>query len=307
VTPEGEWPAESVVRKLAFIAGILCLLLLPAAAQAQSFKLTGMVHDAYALHAQQRYEEALPVAREAYVLAGRELGPNHPFAARCGHLLGDIILALKNYARAEAHYLHALEVALKAYGGPNDLAALSLSKLAEVSVAKGDFATATQYTRQIFDYYETHYGSDDRRLVELRRRLDWLLVRQDLGAEAAEKRAAEPPQAEQPAAPQTEQPAAQQTERPGAQRHPRARTSPPPRGMGPSHQEKPLLYWRNAEGAGQPTEWWKPDRTAYVPPFPVNAFIIFFAALFLLAAALLTSAARTRSAATPNAKLRDLS
>ena len=86
------------------------LWLLPGQAFAMSPELDGVYQEFRELHAQGRYQDALPVARKALSLAERDYGSDHPNTATFVSNLATVKQGLEKYAEAESLIKRALAI-----------------------------------------------------------------------------------------------------------------------------------------------------------------------------------------------------
>jgi tetratricopeptide (TPR) repeat protein len=89
-----------------------------------------------------RYGEAAPLAARAVVMREQALGAEHPLLAESANLLGMILLAKGDHARAEVMFTGALAIFEHAGGPQHPTVAMTLNNLGLLYSNKGDYARA---------------------------------------------------------------------------------------------------------------------------------------------------------------------
>jgi tetratricopeptide (TPR) repeat protein/CHAT domain-containing protein len=117
-----------------------------------------LMQQAGRLYQEGRYEQALPVAREACDLARRRAGAQHPlFAASLNNLAG-LYRAMGEHAAALPLARQALEATRAALGEAHPNFAISLDNLALLYQAMGDHAAALPLARQALEVRRAALG-----------------------------------------------------------------------------------------------------------------------------------------------------
>ena len=142
------------------LAGLLCLILLPASGLAQSDPLREAFDQYMALYEQGRYGEAQPFARKAVELGSKEFGPDNPTTAVYINDLAELYRAQGEYVEAEPLFKRALAIREKARGPDHPDVATSLNNLAELYRAQGKYAEAEPLFKRSLAIWEKALGAD---------------------------------------------------------------------------------------------------------------------------------------------------
>ncbi|WP_170191071.1 CHAT domain-containing tetratricopeptide repeat protein, partial [Geitlerinema sp. P-1104] len=110
-------------------------------------------HQAMQLHQQGRYNEALPLARQALDICETALGPTHLYVAASLNNLAALYLDLGNYSEAELLYLRSLDIREITLGPTHLHVAQSLNNLAELHRDQGNYWTAEPLLYRSFEIY----------------------------------------------------------------------------------------------------------------------------------------------------------
>jgi CHAT domain-containing protein/Tfp pilus assembly protein PilF len=105
-----------------------------------------------------RYEEAIPLARQALELREKALGPDHPDVAQALNNLAALLHEKGDYEGAEPLCRRALAIREKALGPDHPDVALSLNNLAGVLREKGDYGGAELLDRRALAIREKVLG-----------------------------------------------------------------------------------------------------------------------------------------------------
>ncbi len=116
----------------------------PAGLYAQSEALMGAYRQGQTLYEAGRYEQAIPLWREALELGEREFGPDHPTTATLLNNLAGLYRAQGRYEAAEPLYKRSLAVLEKALGPDHPNVAQSLENDAALLRVTGRSAEATK-------------------------------------------------------------------------------------------------------------------------------------------------------------------
>ncbi len=147
-------------KKTWLLVGLLCLALWPGATYGQSSELRDTFNRYSELHAQGRYEEALPFAEKAVKLGEYEFGFDHPNTANLLNNLARIYYNQGRYVEAEPLYQRALTIREKALGPGHPHVATSLNNLAELYRAQGRYAEAEPLHKRALAVREKALGAE---------------------------------------------------------------------------------------------------------------------------------------------------
>jgi CHAT domain-containing protein/Tfp pilus assembly protein PilF len=100
------------------------------------------------LHHQGRYEEALPLAREALDIRENKLGPDHPGVAYALNNLALLHEALGDYQAAQPLYQRALDIYRQTYGPEHKYVATALNNLAALYYFLGNYRQAEEFYKE---------------------------------------------------------------------------------------------------------------------------------------------------------------
>ena len=125
-----------------FLAGLLCMALWPAAAQAQSPELADAYNRYSELRAEGRYQDALPFAKEALRLGEPVFGSDHRNTATLLNNIAALYDDLGRYADAEPLYERSLAIFERALGPEHPDVATGLNNVARLYHAQGRYAEA---------------------------------------------------------------------------------------------------------------------------------------------------------------------
>ena len=107
------------------------------------------------LYNQQKYDEALPLAKTALEIRERVLGSDGREVAVALLNLAELYRAKRKYAEALAMYQRVLPIYEKAFGPMNDRTAIIVDSLAFLSYEKGDYDNAERFYRQALSMRES--------------------------------------------------------------------------------------------------------------------------------------------------------
>jgi TonB family protein len=95
-----------------------------------------------ALFNEEKYGEALPLAKRALEIQERVLGSKHELVATSLTNIAEIYIAQKNYGEAESLYKRALSILENKWGAESDKLVTPLQRLALIGFAHGNFGEA---------------------------------------------------------------------------------------------------------------------------------------------------------------------
>jgi tetratricopeptide (TPR) repeat protein len=142
----------------AFLAALLYLLepgaLLSADREADLAKLSSLNAKVIELYQAGKFNEAIPIAREALELTEKLRGPDDPATAEVLKNLALLYYSTGDYAKAEPLYQRALKIHEKALGPDHADIASDLNNLAELYRAAGDYAKAEPLYQRALKIHE---------------------------------------------------------------------------------------------------------------------------------------------------------
>jgi tetratricopeptide (TPR) repeat protein len=107
-----------------------------------------------------KYQEAIPIARQALAIREKTLGPEHPETAQGLNNLARLYEAIGDQAKAEPLYRRTLAIREKALGPEHPDTAISLNNLAGLYEAMGDHARAEPLHRRALAIREKVLGPE---------------------------------------------------------------------------------------------------------------------------------------------------
>lgn len=126
----------------------------PQSVSAQGSDWEATMKQAYDLLMASKWNDGIPVARKAVVLARERLGPAHPSVADSLHLLGVLHDWNEQDDKAESCYEQALAIREKALDENHPLLLASLASLARLYKSKREFEFAEPLLRRIVEINE---------------------------------------------------------------------------------------------------------------------------------------------------------
>lgn len=120
------------MKPIAIVASLLWLIAWPGITYAQSADLQYAYDRIGELHAQGRYQEAIPFAEEALRLGELEFGPEHLATATNLNNLASLYKKQGRYAEAEPLYRRSLVIVEKAFGPDHPNFATTLENYADL-------------------------------------------------------------------------------------------------------------------------------------------------------------------------------
>jgi CHAT domain-containing protein/Flp pilus assembly protein TadD len=107
-----------------------------------------------------KYDDALPVAEQAFEIAEKELGPNHPYVGYLLNVLGNLHLQKGALAKAQSLYQRALEINQKARGPEHPETVRSMRGLGATYGSLNEFQKGEELLQQALKLTEKTFGSD---------------------------------------------------------------------------------------------------------------------------------------------------
>jgi MYXO-CTERM domain-containing protein len=111
------------------------------------------------LYGEGRYEEATLVAKQAVLLAEKELGDHHPLVAASLYNLAGVLTSQGRYGEAEPLYVRAMGIAEKALGDQHPDVARNLNSLATLYVVQGRYGEAEPLLTRVLGIREKALGN----------------------------------------------------------------------------------------------------------------------------------------------------
>jgi tetratricopeptide (TPR) repeat protein len=130
------------------------------AAQAQEKLWKELTSKVGMLYQQGRYSEATKVAEEAFNVAKKTFGPEHPYVAVSLNNLASLYEDQNRYAEAEPLYKRSLKMREKAFGKNHPSVATALNNLALVYQAQGRYSEAEPLYNRSLKIYEKALGPE---------------------------------------------------------------------------------------------------------------------------------------------------
>jgi CHAT domain-containing protein len=107
-----------------------------------------------------KFNEAIPIVREALELAEKTLGPDHLETAGVLNSLAELYRLTGDYAKAEPLYQRALNICENVHGPDHPTTAVYLTNLAELYRGIADYSKAGPLFRRAIEIYEKALGAD---------------------------------------------------------------------------------------------------------------------------------------------------
>ena len=108
-----------------------------------------------------KYQDAIPLAKQALAYSERVLGPDHPDTATALNNLAEVHREMGDYAKAEPLWQRALNVREKVLGVEDPLTALSLNNLATLYLDTGEYAKAELLYERALRINEKVFGPEN--------------------------------------------------------------------------------------------------------------------------------------------------
>jgi TonB family protein len=114
---------------------------------AKAHRLNGLV---VKLYSEGKYDEALPLAKQALEITEKAVGPSHQLVCNALTNIAELYIAKKEYGEAEGAYRRSLRIQEKILGPQDPQLSPILKKLAFLHFRKGDYdETETLYRRAL--------------------------------------------------------------------------------------------------------------------------------------------------------------
>ncbi len=158
----------------------------PAATSPELSEANRLSGEAARLHLQKKYDEALPLAKQALELREKALGPDHELVATSLYNLAGIYVAKVRYADAEPLYKRALKILEKAFGVDSKNLTDTLEQVGLMRFAQGNTGDAQKLYLRSLAIKEKTFGPEHLEIARTLSSLGRLFERVDKPANAAE-------------------------------------------------------------------------------------------------------------------------
>lgn len=112
------------------------------------------------LYGEGKYDEALPLARQALEIREKTLGPTHLSVAAALANLAELYIAKHKHSEAETHYQRVLGIYEKSLGANNVKTATVVDSLALLQYLKGNFSKAEALYQRGLSLREAAFGQE---------------------------------------------------------------------------------------------------------------------------------------------------
>lgn len=129
-----------------------------AAQQAEQQRYNQLNRELGELYNQGRYEEAIPLAKEALSIVEKALGRRDPNTAKSMHILATLYRAAGEYGKAEPLYRESLSIREEKLGPEHQETAASLNDLALLYKTLGDYVRSEPLYQKALALYEKGFG-----------------------------------------------------------------------------------------------------------------------------------------------------
>ena len=116
--------------------------------------------------AQGRFDEAVPLLRDALTERQQTAGAEHPSVADAWHALGDALTQQGEHREASRAHYAALQIRQRAFGRDHPIVADSLASLSHAAIVGASYDDALRHGLAAVDVLERALGDDDVRLVK---------------------------------------------------------------------------------------------------------------------------------------------